>query len=179
METKEAVKRRRSVRSYRPKKVPTDVIETLVEASCKAPSAGDVHPYRIVVVRKGPKRKGLAKASRGQGFVARAPVSLVFFVDLGLARRRYGERGAKLYSLLDVGAAVENLMISAVDMGLGTCWVGAFDERAVGELLDAPPQWRAVSIITLGWPLGKDKHTPPPLLTEMLRSEGCRTRWSR
>jgi len=179
MEIREAVERRRSVRSYTPKEVSADAVEALVKTSYKAPSAGDIHPYRVVVVRNSSKRKALAKASQEQEFVAEAPVSLVFFVDLDSAQRHYGERGAKLYSLLDVGAAVENLMLSAVDMGLGTCWVGAFDEQAVGRLLKAPPGWRAVSIITLGWPSGGDKHKPPPPFAEMLRSENCGREWSR
>jgi nitroreductase len=179
MEVREAVERRRSVRSYSAEEVPADVIETLVGASCLAPSAGDIHPYRVVVVRNESRRRALARASHEQEFVAEAPVSLVFFVDLGSARRRYGERGVQLYSLLDVGAAVENLMIVATDMGLGTCWVGTFDEQAVDGLLEAPPEWRAVSIVSLGRPLEGDRHPPPPLLAEMLRSEDCGTRWSR
>ena len=177
MEVREAIERRRSVRSYSAEEVPADVIQTLVGASYLAPSAGDIHPYRVVVVRDESKRRALARASQEQEFVAEAPVSLVFFIDHDSARRGYGERGVQLYSLLDVGAAVENLMIAAVDIGLGTCWVGTFDEQAENELLEAPPEWRAVSIISLGRPLGRDRHAPPPLLAEMLRSEDCGTGW--
>jgi nitroreductase len=177
MEVREAIERRRSVRSYSAEEVPADVIQTLVGASYLAPSAGDIHPYRVVVVRDESKRRALARVSQEQEFVAEAPVSLVFFIDHDSARRGYGERGVQLYSLLDVGAAVENLMIAAVDIGLGTCWVGTFDEQAVNELLEAPPEWRAVSIISLGRPLGRDRHAPPPLLAEMLRSEDCGTGW--
>jgi len=177
MEVREAMERRSSIRSYSDEEVPGDVIETLARASYLAPSAGDIHPYRIVVVRDESKRMALALASYEQEFIAEAPVSLVFFIDLDSAGRGYGERGIHLYSLLDVGAAVENLMIAATDMGLGTCWVGAFDEQAVNELLGAPPEWRAVSIVSLGRPSGSDRHPPPPLLAEVLRSENCRTGW--
>jgi nitroreductase len=177
MEVREAIERRSSIRSYSDEEVLGDVIETLARASYLAPSAGDIHPYRIVVVRDESKRRALALASHEQEFIAEAPVSLVFFIDHDSARRGYGERGVQLYSLLDVGAAVENLMIAAVDIGLGTCWVGTFDEQSVNELLEAPPEWRAVSIISLGRPSGRDRHAPPPLLSEMLRSEDCGTGW--
>lgn len=155
------------------------MIKYLARSCYLAPSAGDVHPYRIVLVRERPKRKELASACYGQEFVTEAPVSMVFFVDQGAASQWYGKRGTDLYSLLDVGAAVENLMLAAVDIGLGTCWVGAFDEEAANSLLGAPPGWRAVSVITIGHPAGEPRHIPPPPLANVIYSEGCHARWSR
>lgn len=153
------------------------MIEDLAQACCLAPSAGDIHPYRIVVVTDEGRRKALAAACLGQSFVAEAPVSLVFLVDLVTSGRRYGRRGTDLYCLLDVGAAVENFMLAAVDAGLGTCWVGAFDEKAVEELLGAPPNWRAVSVVALGRPSRKELRSPPPSPKDMLYSEVFNKRW--
>jgi len=170
----DAIARRRSVRAYSDEEVPDSAIEALIEASYAAPSAGDIHPHRIVVVSDGTKRAALASACFGEEFVAEAPVSLVFFVDLSVARIGYGDRGIRLYSLLDVGAAIENMMLAAVELGLGTCWIGAFDEQDVCDLLEAPPDWRAVSVVTLGKELGRGRHPAPPSLRDKVYLDGCR-----
>jgi len=159
--------------------VPKQLIRDLVKTCYLAPSAGDIHPYRIVIVTDERIRGALADACLGQRFVAEAPVSIVFFVDLTSSGRRYGRRGTELYCLLDVGAAVENLMLAAVEAGLGTCWVGAFDEAAVGALLEAPLNWRPVTIVPLGKVSGKARHRPAPFLKDMLYFESCHRRWTR
>lgn len=179
LELRKAIARRASVRCFAPSPVPKQSVRDLVRTCYLAPSAGDIHPYRVVVVSDEKRRSALADACFGQRFVAEAPISIVFFVDLAPSGRRYGSRGTELYCLLDVGAAVENLMLAAVDAGLGTCWVGAFDEAAVGALLEAPPNWRAVTVVPLGKASGAVRHRAAPLLRDMLYSESCHRKWTR
>jgi len=105
---------------------------------------------RLVLVQDAAGRERLAKAAWDQNFIAEAPVAIVFLVDLNEASVRYGLRGRELYSLLDVGAAIENLILAALDYGLGTCWVGAFKEEEVARALNSPPGLRPVSIVSLG-----------------------------
>ncbi|MFQ5843879.1 MAG: nitroreductase family protein, partial [Planctomycetota bacterium] len=72
----------------------------------------------------------------------------------------YGERGVKLYALLDVAASVQNLLLAAHAAGLGACWVGAFEEEGVGRLLELPAYLRPVSIVAVGLP--REDPPPPP-----------------
>jgi nitroreductase len=71
----------------------------------------------------------------------------------------YGDRGEKLYCIQDSAAAVEHVLLLAVDNGLGACWVGAFDENEVSKILNLPLHVRPVAIIPIGYPKGRVKHT--------------------
>jgi nitroreductase len=150
LEVFECISKRRSVRSYSKRQVTKDALEKILDAALMAPSAGDIHPYRIVVVTESDKIKKIAEAALNQTFIAQAPVVIVYLVNLREAAA-YGKRGVELYSLLDVGASMENLMLAATSLGLSTCWVGAFDERKVEEIVKAPEGYRAVSLTPLGY----------------------------
>jgi len=167
----EAINARRSIRSYRGDPVPEAMVLKVLEAATKAPSAGNVQPFKIVLVRGASGRSELAKAAWDQGFVAEAPVVIVFLVDLNEASGRYGSRGRELYSLLDVGAAIENLMLAAQENGLGTCWVGAFKEEEVARALNLPSDLRPVSIVSLGYPTRQPKERVKKPLGQLLIRE--------
>ncbi|MFQ6053761.1 MAG: nitroreductase family protein [Candidatus Bathyarchaeia archaeon] len=158
MRIPDVIRDRRSVRAFSGGDLSDDDVETLVEAACLAPSAGNRQPWEFVVVRK-PENKGrLAEAAYGQSFVAEAPVVFVVCADPGRSASRYGRRGVELYCLQDTAAAVENLLLTAVANGLGGCWVGAFDESRVKEIIGAPGGVRPVAIV----PVGHPHRTPPP-----------------
>ena len=171
MDALEAIDIRRSVRSYRADPVPEEKITEVVGAAIKAPSAGNVQPFKIVVVMEASGRESLARAAWGQNFVAQAPVAIVFLVDLEEASTRYGARGQELYSLLDVGAAIENLMLAAQANGLGTCWVGAFKEEEAARAINAPPGLRPVSIVSLGYASGEPKRRAKKSIDRILVRE--------
>ncbi|HDI85823.1 MAG TPA: hypothetical protein ENF83_00245 [Candidatus Korarchaeota archaeon] len=149
----EVMGRRRSVRSYLPDPVAEGDLNKIIEAACSAPSAGNLQAYRIVVVRDPETRRRLADACWGQRFIAEAPVSLVFLSDPAVSARRYGSRGAELYSLQDATIACAFAMLAAHALGYGTCWVGAFNDgavlRAVGAL---GVGLRPVAVLTVGKP---------------------------
>lgn len=154
----EAVRTRRSVRRFLDSPVPPEVLEELLNAAIQAPSAGNAQPWRFIVVRERKVREALVPAALGQGFLAEASVVIVVCADLERARKAYGERGITLYCLQDTAAAVENLLLVATARGLGTCWVGAFDERKVSEVLRLPENLRPVVLV----PVGKPGETPKP-----------------
>ena len=171
MDVLEAIGNRRSVRSYRDQPIPDEEVLRALEAAIKAPSAGNVQPFKIVYVKEPAGRKKLAEAAWGQNFVAEAPVAIVFLVDIGASTGRYGSRGRDLYALLDVGAAVENLLLAAQANGLGTCWVGAFKEEEVAKALNAPPGLRPVTIVSLGYAANQPKKRMKKNLDQLLIRE--------
>ena len=139
--------------------VPSDqIVEQLLKAAMEAPSSGNLQSRFVYVVKDDDLRRKFAKLSLDQDFIHQAPLALVFCADQRI-EGRYGKRGQELYSVLDCAAAIENLMLLAVELGLGTCWVGAFEEEKLSELLKIPPHLRPISIITLGYP---DESPEPP-----------------
>ena len=127
---------RRSVRAFeRSQNVSDEQVQQLLQAAIAAPSAGNMQPWFFYVVRDVEVRRRLAQAAWGQGFVAEAPVAIVVCAEPERSARRYGDRGRDLYCLQDTAAATENILLTAVAMGLAACWVGAFDEAAAAQAL--------------------------------------------
>lgn len=155
MNVLDAVYTRRSVRKFSTRPVDDAAVEMLLEAACRAPSAGNLQPWFFYVVRDLTKKQHLARAALGQSFVAEAPLCIVACAVPEQSARVYRERGTYLYCLQDTAAAVQNLMLAAVERGLGTCWVGAFDEDRVRLVLDIPPERRPVALIPVGYPVAK------------------------
>lgn len=161
MEVLEAIKKRRSIRSFNPhKEVTEEQIEKLLEAARWAPSAGNLQSWFFVVVKDQEIKTQLAEAAYGQDFVAEAPVVIVSCADLERSASRYGTRGKTLYALQDATIASQNIWLTAVTMGLGACWVGAFDEEEVVEILDLDKNLRPIALLPIGYPA--EEPSPPP-----------------
>ena len=155
MDLWQAIEERYSVRAFDPDvEVSPEVVERLLQAAIRAPSAGNRQPWHFYIVRDPDVRKGLAAAAYGQDFVAQAPVAVVVCADAEQSAARYGSRGRELYCLQDTAAATEHILLAAVASGLGSCWVGAFDEQAAAQVLELPSHHRAVAILPLGKPAG-------------------------
>ncbi len=148
----EVVKMRRSVRSYLDEDVSDEEIRRLLEAATLAPSAGNCQPWEFVIVRDGKRKEALSKAALGQRFVAEAPVVIVVCANVPRTAAHYGSRGASLYVIQDTAAATQNILLAATAMGLATCWVGAFDEGKVWEILELPDEVRPLAIVPVGRP---------------------------
>lgn len=144
--------RRFSCRRFRREPVSEEALAYLLEAARWAPSAGNLQPWRFLVVRQAALRAALAAAAAGQRFVAEAPLLVVVCAVPAESARGYGERGASLYCLQDTAAAVENLLLAATELGLGSCWVGAFDERRVASVLGLEEGVRPVALVAVGSP---------------------------
>lgn len=157
MDVKEAIHGRRSVRRFEDRAIPVSDLELLIEALRWAPSAGNLQARRFFFVLKKEIKTALAGASYAQMFIATAPLVVVACADMERIAN-YGERGRNLYVIQDVAIAVENLMLQAHELGLGSVWVGAFDEATVSEILDLPEWAVPMAIVPVGYP----DHMPAP-----------------
>ncbi|MBI4703115.1 MAG: nitroreductase family protein [Deltaproteobacteria bacterium] len=154
------IRSRRSVRRFRPDPLPDGAAERLLAAMVLAPSAGNAQPWHFVCIAEPRLRQELAAAALRQRFVADAPLVVVVCVDEARAARAYGERGVSLYCLQDTAAAIQNMLLVAHAMGLGTCWVGAFDEQAVAQVLELRDGLRPVALVPVGVPAERPRMPP-------------------
>jgi len=152
MELLDAIRKRRSIRAFRPDPVSEDTLARLLECADLAPSAGNLQGYEIVVVKDPKKKRELARASFDQGFISEAPVVLVFTANLKRSASRYGRRGQTLYAIQDATIATAYVHLACVEFGLGSCWVGAFDDKEVARIIGAGEEHLPVSILPIGYP---------------------------
>ena len=166
----DAIRERRSVRRFEPKEVPDATIGRILECARLTPSAGNRQPWLFLVVYQEDKRNQLAAAAGAQDFVAEAPVAIVVCADIPRSAERYGQRGATLYCIQDTAAAVQNILLAATAFGLGSCWVGAFDEEAVARMFDLDiSRHRPVAIIPIGYAAENPSPRPRRPIEEIVR----------
>ncbi len=153
----ETIARRYSVRGYQDKSVEKEKILQIVEAARLAPSTSNVQPWRFIVVEDSTLRDALVE--KGMGLVVpnrwakEAPVIIVICAHLDWIVHRAGAKVADLqYYLLDIGIAGEHMVLTATEMGLGTCWIGWFRGKAIRKILNIPKRWKVAALLTLGYP---------------------------
>ncbi len=151
MELCETIRERRSIRAFQDTEVPEECIHQILEAATLAPSEGNLQSWRFFVVKNKKFKRKLAEAALGQMFVAEAPVTVVVCINFE-DTAPYGRRGKELYSIQSSAAAIENMLLTAVSLNLGACWVGAFREDDVKTVLDLEPSIRPVALIPIGYP---------------------------
>jgi len=159
MEVFESIISRQSVRNYEKKDVPNELIGQLLEAAVRAPSAGNIQPWKFIVVKDIEIKRELASVALRQRHVEEAPVVIVVCADPEKSADKYGERGKSLYCIQDTAAAVENMLLTANSLGLGTCWIGAFEDDKVRSILNIPQKIKPVALITVGFPKEVEKPT--------------------
>jgi len=147
MDIYQAIRTRKSVRSYREQPVEQEKLDRILEAARLAPSASNRQEWRFVVVREPEKRELLAAAAR-QPFVGEAPVLMVCCAETDHHRMRCGHE----CFLVDVSIAIDHATLAAVAEGLGTCWIGAFDAGEVRRILSIPSGIEVVGLLPLGYP---------------------------
>ncbi len=147
----QTVSSRYSVRAYQDKPVEDDKLQRIIEAARLAPSASNRQEWRFVVVRDPEKRKALAKIAHDQQFVGQAPLVIA---ACAVTDGHVMSCGQECYPI-DVAIALEHISLAATALGLGTCWIGAFDEEPARELLAIPPDVRIVQLMPLGYPADK------------------------
>ncbi|OGY25962.1 MAG: nitroreductase [Candidatus Woykebacteria bacterium RBG_16_44_10] len=151
MEFQRLLKERHSVRAYQNKPIEEEKLNQILEAARSAPSAGNLQAYKICLVRDELVKQQLARAAN-QDFIAQASVVLVFLQDYDQSSQKYGQRGEELYSLQDATIACAYAQLAAADLGLGSVWVGAFDEEEVTKVVDVPSNLRPIAILPIGYP---------------------------
>lgn len=152
MDVFRAIVERKSIRKFEKREVDDKLIGVILYMATMAPSAGNTQEWNFIVVKEEEIKKKLAKAALDQNFIAEAPVVIVVCADLEKISLRYGKRGELLYSIQDTALAIQNILLSAHALGLGSCFVGAFDEEKVKSILELPDNLRPVAIIPIGYP---------------------------
>ncbi len=148
MDVAEAIRSRKSVRSYLDRPVEEEKLSAVLEAGRLAPSASNRQEWRFVIVRDLELRRKLAAIAGGQTFVGEAPIVIVACADTDGHVMKCGQ----LSYPIDVAIALDHMSLAAVELGLGTCWIGLFDEKKVKELLAIPDAIRVVELMPLGYP---------------------------
>lgn len=154
----ELIKQRISVRKYSAKPVPRELIDQCLEAARLAPSACNSQPWSFIVVDDEKTKNEIVEKSMSgiyssNKFVMTAPVIIVVITEHSTYLARMGGMLRHIkYNLLDIGIACEHLVLQAEEMGLGTCWLGWFAEKAVKKVLDLPKSTKVDVMISLGYP---------------------------
>lgn len=152
MELSDVIKKRRSVRRFNSGKNVTDEqIKNILNAGILAPSSGNTQCWHFIVVRDKDLKSRLSTDAGHQGFIREVPVVIVVCTDLKVSAS-YGSRGVDTYSLQDTAAAIQNMLLTITDMGLATCWVGAFDEGGAANILNLPEGLRPIAMLPIGHP---------------------------
>ncbi len=148
MDVYEAIRTRKSVRSFLDKPVEDAKLGRIFEAARLAPSARNDQEWRFVIVREEELRKKLAEAASNQHFIAEAPVVIACCAaPVGRVMRC----GFEPYPI-DVAIIMDHISLLAVSEGLGTCWIGSFDQEAVKKILRIPLDIKVVELMPLGYP---------------------------
>ncbi|WP_423430728.1 nitroreductase family protein [Limisphaera sp. 4302-co] len=154
------IEARRSVRAFESRPVEPAWIEKILRAAQRAPSAGNLQAYEVVIVRHPETIRALAGLCYNQSFIAQAPVVLVFCADPARSSAKYGPKGETLYAVQDATIAAAYAELAVAALGLATCWVGAFDEAELIRRLHLRPGLRPIAVFPVGWPAEQPPRTP-------------------
>ncbi|MFW9811435.1 MAG: nitroreductase family protein [Candidatus Thorarchaeota archaeon] len=141
---------RQSIRKFTREPIPKSTIDDIANIGRTAPSGGNRQPWRLVIVTRNDLKNQLATAALNQKFIAAAPVVYVICAVPEESAERYGKRGRKLYTLQDTAAMTLNILYGAHLHGYGACWVGAFEEEEVTQVLNIPSDMRPVAMVPVG-----------------------------
>ncbi|MGI6333183.1 MAG: nitroreductase family protein [Saccharofermentanales bacterium] len=165
MNVLDAIRGRRSIRKYSSRPVEDQKLDAVLEAGRLSPSAGNRQSWKFVVVRDPEIIKRLSEeASGGQTFIGEAPLILA---ACGTNPERIMMCGQYSYSV-DLSIATAYMILAAYEQGLGTCWLGAFDENKVKEILGIPKEVRVVALTPLGYPAESPAARPRKSLGEIV-----------
>ena len=159
METFDSISKRKSVREYQAKPIEKNLLEKLVDAGRRAPTARAVEPWEFVVVTDKEKLEKLGEIASTGSFIKSAGSCIIIFC-----------KDTKYY-LEDGSAATENVLLAAADLGLGACWVAGDKKPYTGEvakLLGVPPELKLISLISLGWPKVKTEQVKNRKLEDVI-----------
>jgi nitroreductase len=148
MEFIELARKRYSARSYRPDPVDDDKLQLVLEAARLAPTAANRQPFRLIVVPTRNRESELLRIYKRPWFV-QAPVVICICT---VPNEAWVRSDGKNYSDVDAAIVMDHLVLAAADLGLGTCWIGAFDPVAAREVLGIPEQASPIAFTPLGYP---------------------------
>ncbi len=202
MDVSEAIKKRRSIRKFKPDPIPEEKIRLLLESARLAPSGTNTQPWRFVVIKDNDTKKKLQEAAHNQRHIGRAPVIIACCADLK-AFREFPERVDELIesgalpertrevfipylkkgmdtvtkdalmvaAAANVAIAVEHIVLQAVEIGLGTCWVRWYEDDKVKEILDIPEHVEVMALLPIGVPDEDPSRRPRLELDQLVNGE--------
>ncbi len=202
MDVKEAIKKRRSIRRFKPDPIPEEKIRLLLESARLAPSGTNTQPWRFIIVKDNDTKKKLQEAAHNQRHVKSAPVIIVCCADLK-AFKEFPERVDELIesgalpertrevfipylkkgmgtvtkdalmvaAAANVAIAVEHIVLQAVEIGLGTCWVRWYEDDKVKEILDIPEHVEVMALLPVGVPDEEPSQRPRQELDKIVYGE--------
>jgi nitroreductase len=171
MNVLEAISQRRSVRAYKKEPVSRQALHQVLEAARLAPSWKDYQCWSIVVLSQREDIRQLGELLRhnpGASVFETAPYFLLFVADPA----KSGVRDGKPYYMTDIGIAMENAVLAATELGLGTCWIGAFTEGPIREYFNIPENQHIVAITPLGVPAEAPEARPRKAMDEFVFEGG-------
>jgi len=166
MDLMQAIRARRSIRDYQDRPVEEEKLQAVLQAGRLAPSARNMQDWKFIVVKDAATRQKLARAARDQQFVGQAPVVIAACGTSDLVMTC----GQPTYPI-DVAIALDHMTLAAAALDLGTCWIGAFYEDQVKEILGVPHKIRVVALLPLGYPAEEPAPRPRKNLDEIVAWE--------
>ena len=167
MDVFEAIAARYSVRGYKPDPVSDEALQQVLEAARQAPTAANRQPFRIIVIHTKGREEELSRVY-GRTWFLQAPLVLAVIAVPGEAWRRMDD---KPYDEVDATIAMDHLVLAATALGLGTCWIAAFDPAAAREVLGLPDDVEPIAFTPLGWPDKAPAVTDRRPLDELVKHE--------
>lgn len=169
MSFQELIRHRYSVRAYKPDPVPDDLLAQVLEAGRLAPTAANKQPFRIIVIHTQGREAELNRIYHREWFV-QAPLILCVCTVRAEAWKRTMYDG-KSHADVDATIVMDHMILAAAELGLGTCWIAAFDPVAAREILALPPEVEPVLFTPLGFPADQPKPKERRPLSELVRYE--------
>ena len=167
MDVSEAIEVRRSIRKYKSTEVDDEKLKKIIESARIAPSAANRQEWKFLVVKDSDTREKLVEACHGQNFVAEAPILIA---ACSTESEKIMPCGQYAYTV-DLSIALSFMILQATELELGTCWLGAYDENMVKNVLNIPEDIRIVGMITVGYPNEKPDARPRKTTEEILTME--------
>jgi nitroreductase len=153
MEFDEVVRKRKMIRQYQlGRPIPDYIVSKLIQNAHRSPSAGHTQVQEFIVVKNSSIKSKLGEAALGQSQIYDAAVLIVVCSNTSRSVDRYGKRGREFYSIIDGAFASILMLLTAVNEGIGACFVGAFEDKKVSKILGLPEYVKPIGIITLGYP---------------------------
>jgi nitroreductase len=149
------IKKRRSVKKFLNIPVEFNKISQIIDAGMWAPSAGNIQPWKFILILKKEKMQEIEKAAFHQEWLSTCAFMIVVCADSDKSKSYFGVRGERLYAVQDCAASIENMLLEATSLDIGSCWLGAFDEKELKIALEIPDNIRPQAIIAFGYPDGE------------------------
>ena len=167
MNFNELINKRYSVRQYKSDKVEDEKLQQVLHAACLAPTAANRQPIQFIVIHTAGRERELNRIYQREWF-SKAPIVIC---ACAVPSQAWSRMDNKNYSEVDVTIAMDHLVLAATDLGLGTCWIAAFDPAAAREVLGLPNGVEPIAFTPLGYPADQPKPKKRKALSELVRYE--------